>query len=178
MTDSAPYSRDTPTTAMRAPEGTNPYTTWIWLILALPIVQALPIFFVDWSAFVEASIADPTGVDATMALFSPAYVALLVLGWVGTGLTIWFAYLDWRELTRRGVPQPFHWAWIFLTLAVSYAVYTIGRSIVVTRRTGKGMAPLWITVATIVAGIIVGISISVVISQQIFDVVMSTSLSP
>jgi len=183
MTDPIPYSSDpysrlTPPAALRAPEGTDPYTTWIWLILALPIVQTIPVFFIDWTAFVDASLADPTGLQATAALFSPAYVALFVLSWIGTGLTIWFAYLDWRELKRRGVPQPFHWAWIFLVFAVSYAVYTIGRSVVVKRRTGSGYAPLWITIATIVGGIAVGVWISVVLTQQIFEAVLSTPFAP
>jgi len=175
---SDPYSRATPATALRAPEGTDPYTIWIWLIVALPIVQAIPIFFIDWTAFVDASLADPTGLGAYSVLFSPAYIALIALSWVGAGLTIWFAYLDWRELKQRGIPQPFHWAWSFLVFAVSYAVYTIGRSIVVKRRTGSGYAPLWITIATIVGGLVVGIWITVVLTQLIFEAVLSTSFAP
>jgi hypothetical protein len=173
-----PYRREAPAAALRAPEGTDPYTRWIWFILAIPVVQTLPIFFIDWSAFVEASVSDPTGLGVYATLFSPAYVALIAFGWIGTGLMIWFAYLDWRELNQRGVPQPFHWAWIFLTLAISYAVYTIGRSVVVKRRTGHGLAPMWITIATIVAGFIVGIWISAVIFQLIFDTINTMSFAP
>jgi len=178
MTDPAPYSRAIPAAALRAPEDTDPYTIWIWLIVALPIVQAIPLFFIDWTAFVDASLADPTGLGAYSLLLSPAYIALVILSWVGTGLTIWFAYRDWRELKERGVPQPFHWAWIFLVFAVSYAVYTIGRSVVVKRRTGGGSAPLWITIATIVGGFFVGIWITVVLTQQIFEAMLSTSFGP
>jgi hypothetical protein len=173
-----PYSRETPAAALRAPEGTDPYTLWIWLILAIPVVQTLPLFFIDWSSFIDASLGDPTGLGVYAALFSPAYIALIVFGWVGTGLMFWFAYLDWRELQQRGVPQPFHWAWIFLTLAVSYAVYTIGRSVVVKRRTGHGSAPMWITIATIVASFAIGAWIVVVIFQTIFDAVGSIPLAP
>jgi len=144
----------------------------------LPVVQAIPLLFIDWTAFVDASLSDPTGLGVYSVLLSPAYIALIALSWVGTGLTIWFAYLDWRELKRRGVPQPFHWAWIFLVFAVSYAVYTIGRSVVVKRRTGSGYAPLWITIATIVGGFAVGIWITVVLTQQVFDAVLSTSFAP
>jgi len=173
-----PYRRDAPAAALRAPEGTDPYTRWIWFILAIPVVQTLPIFFIDWNAFVEASIADPTGLSATAVIFSPAYLALIAFGWIGTGLMIWFAYLDWRELKERGVPQPFHWAWIFLTLAISYAVYTIGRSVVVKNRTGHGLAPMWITIATIVAGIIVTIGISAFLFQLIFDSINTGGFAP
>jgi len=174
----SPYSREQPASTLKAPDGTDPYTLWIWLILALPVVQALPIFFMDWSSVIDASLADPTGFGAYSVLFSPAYLVLIAFGWIGTGLMFWFAYLDWRELQRRGVPQPFHWAWIFLTLAVSYAVYTIGRSVVVKRRTGRGIAPMWITIATIVAGFAVGIWITVVIVQGLFDVFSMTSFGP
>ena len=173
-----PYSPATPAAALRAPDGTDPYTLWIWLILAIPVVQTLPIFFIDWTSFIDASLADPTGLGAYSVLFSPAYLVLIAFGWVGTGLMFWFAYLDWRELQRRGVPQPFHWAWIFLTLAVSYAVYTIGRSVVVKRRTGHGSAPMWITIATIVAGLVVGIWVTVVIFQGLFDAFSTTSFGP
>lgn len=173
----SPYSREAQATAPRAPEGTDPYTIWIWLILAIPFVQTLPIFFIDWSSFIDASLADPTGLGAYSVLFSPAYLVLIAFGWIGTGLMFWFAYLDWRELQRRGVPQPFHWAWIFLTLAVSYAVYTIGRSVVVKRRTGRGSAPMWITIATIVAGLIVGIWITVVIFQELFAAISAIPFS-
>jgi len=31
----------------------------IWLILLVPIVQTLPVFFLDWAGFVEAAIVDP-----------------------------------------------------------------------------------------------------------------------
>lgn len=163
-----PYSRELSPAALKAPAGTDPYTLWIWLIVAIPVVQTLPIFFIDWTAYIEATLADPTGLGAYSALFSPAFVALTVFGWVGTGLMIWFAYLDWRDLKARGVPQPFHWAWIFLTFVVSYAVYTIGRSVVVVRRTGRGWAPMWITIATIVATFVVGIWIMVVMFEAVF----------
>lgn len=172
-----PYSPVTPAAALRAPDGTDPYTVWIWLILAIPVVQTLPIFFIDWSSFIDASLADPTGLGAYSVLFSPAYLVLIAFGWIGTGLMFWFAYLDWRELQRRGVPQPFHWAWIFLALAVSYAVYTIGRSVVVKRRTGRGSAPMWITIVTIVAGFAVGIWVTVVIFQELFAAISAIPFS-
>ena len=182
MTDAAPqpdpYRRDAPDAALRAPEGTDPNTPWIWLIVVLPLLPSLGLFFVDWSGFVDSLLADPTGLGAYSVIFSPGYLLLTALGWVTTGLIIWFAYLDWRELQRRGVPQPFHWAWIFLTFVVSYAVYTIGRSVVVHRRTGSGLSVMWVTIATIVAGIIAGIWIAVVLTQLIFDAVLMMPLAP
>jgi hypothetical protein len=173
-----PYSRATPPAQLRAPEGTDPYTTWIWLILAIPVVQTLPIFFIDWETLFVTALTDPSGFGPTSAFLSPAYTLLVVLGWVGTGLLIWFAYLDWRELQRRGVPQPFHWAYIFLTLAVSSAVYTIGRSVVVKRRTGRGLAPMWISIATIVAGFVLGIVFAIVLTQVFVNSLDLVSFGP
>lgn len=173
-----PYSRATPTASLKAPEGTDPYTLWIWLIVAIPAVQVLPLFFIDWSGFISATLADPTGLGPYAVLFSPAYIALIAFGWIGLGLQIWFAYLDWRELQQRGVPQPFHWAWIFLAFAVSYAVYTIGRSVVAKRRTGRGLAPMWVTIASIVGGIVIGIWLTAVLFQLFFDAVMMMPYGP
>jgi hypothetical protein len=173
MTDPAPsaqpdpYARTTPAAELTAPPGTDPSTPWIWAILVIPIVQFLPIFLIDWNAFIVASITDTTGLGATAALFSPGYVALIAVGWIGTALLIWFAYLDWKELKRRGVPQPFHWAWMFLVLAVSYAVYPIGRAVVAKRRTGRGLEVMWITIATLVAGLVAGVVLSIVLVQLV-----------
>jgi hypothetical protein len=180
VTDSAPtpYTPDSAASRLRAPEGTDPSTLWIWLIVVIPIVQSIPLFFIDWGAFVEATLADPTGMGAYGIFFSPAYLAVTALGWIGVGLQIWFAYLDWRELGRRGVPKPFHWAFIFLVFAVGSIVYVIGRSVVVKSRTGGGTAPMWVAIATYAAGIIAGIWITVVITQMIFDAVMMMPFGP
>lgn len=182
MTDAVPapdpYSRATPAAELTAPPGTDPSTTWIWLILAIPVVQFLPVFLIDWESFIVASITDSTGLGATAALFSPGYVALTAVGWIGTGLLIWFAYLDWSELKRRGVPQPFHWAWMFLVFAVSYAVYPIGRAVVANRRTGRGLEVMWITIATLVAGLVAGVVFTVVLIQLVFANLDLVTLAP
>ena len=80
-------------------------------------------------------------------------------------MSAWFAYLDWRELGRRGVPKPFHFAWVFL----SSGVYPIGRSVVVRRRTGKGIAPMWVAIGTLVFGLALGIYVTGVIMTALFE---------
>ena len=173
-----PYSTAAAVHAQRAPEGTDPNTPWIWLIVFLPWLPTLGLFFIDWSGYVEALLTDPTGQSAVTFLVTPGYRLMIALGWITTGLIIWFAYLDWRELKRRGVPQPFHWAWIFLTFVVSYAVYTIGRAVVANRRTGTGLSVMWATIATIVAGFILGIVFAIVLSIQIWDAISGLSFTP
>lgn len=173
-----PYSAAAVVQAQRAPDGTDPNTPWIWLIIFLPWLPSLGLFFVDWSGYIENLLTDPTGLSVYGFLLSPAYLVSLVLGWIITGLIIWFAYLDWRELQRRGVPQPFHWAWIFLLFVVSSAVYTIGRAVVANRRTGKGLSVVWVTIATIVAGLVFGFAIAIVWTVQIFDAVSTMTFAP
>lgn len=166
-----PYTAGTAVAEQKAPEGTDANTPWIWAILLIPVIQTLPLFFIDWTSYLEATINDPTGLSAYSALLSPAYLTLIAFGWIGTALLIVFAYLDWRELKRRGVPQPFHWAWMFLTLVVSWAVYTIGRAVVANKRTGSGLGVMWATIGLLVAGLVVIIWITASIIQQALAIV-------
>lgn len=135
---SAPYVAAAAPAVLKAPEGTSWNTVWIWLTVFLPYVSYLGIFAIDWSSLFDLS--DPVGGQLAM-LTSPGYLFTVFGGFVTYGLGVWFSYLDWRTLTERGVPRPFHWAWGFL----SY-VYPIGRSVVVRRRTGQGISPMWVTI--------------------------------
>lgn len=159
MTNQYPY----PPTELKAPEGTNPYTPWIWLIVVLPLVVALPALGIDWGSLVD--LTDTTGMSALGIYANPLYWVMLLGGWVAYGLNAWFAYLDWRELQRRGVPKPFHFAWVFL----SSGVYPIGRSVVVRRRTGTGIAPMWATIATLVLSFALGMYIVALTMVSIFE---------
>ena len=152
-----------PPAELKAPEGTKPYTPWIWLIVVLPLVVALPALGIDWGALVD--LTDTTGQSAFALYGNPLYWLMVLGGWVAYGLSAWFAYLDWRELQRRGVPKPFHFAWVFL----SSGVYPIGRSVVVRRRTGTGIAPMWATIAVIVLTFAIGVYIMVATLAPIFE---------
>jgi len=158
-------------TELKAPAGTKPYTPWIWLIVILPLVPGLGLLAIDWSALIDLS--DPTGQSSYAIYANPMYWLIVLGGWVSYGLCAWFAYLDWRELSRRGVPRPFHFAWVFL----SSGVYPIGRSIVVRRRTGTGIAPMWVTIGSLVFGFGLGIYVTVVIMAELFTQLSSLSFS-
>lgn len=145
------------TPALRAPEGTAPYTPWIWAIVFMPVVTAIPLLFMPWGAVFSFDLDDPR--DALRAqlafLESPAYIASILLGFVTWGLSVLFAYLDHRDLTARQVPKPFHWAWAFIP---SYGplVYTIGRTAVVRSRLGGGaLGPIWGTIGVFVFGLVI-----------------------
>lgn len=173
-----PYSTATAGQLDRAPEGTDPYTIWIWLILAIPVLQLLSLALIDWPQFIAESLADPTSTGQLAVFSMPGYLAVTALGWIGNALIILFAFFDWRELRQRGVPQPFHWAWAFVVLAATSAVYVIGRSVVVRRRTGRGMAPMWIAIGTIVLSIVVAMAFTAYIFQIVVESLPAGSFAP
>ncbi len=173
-----PYSTAAAALPEKAPEGTDPYTTWIWPLMVIPVLQLLSIFLIDWEQVIVTSLTDESAAAQLDIVTAPGYLAVTALGWITNILFVLFAFLDWRELRRREVPRPFHWAWSFLVLASAWPVYPIGRAIVARRRTGRGMASLWFTIATIVLGIIVTIGLAVYIVQFAFTNVDLTNLAP
>lgn len=89
------------------------FNNFIWAIALLPVVS--------FAALLSAEATSP----------------LLAWGiWVGS---VVLAFLDRRQLERDGMVRPFHWAWTLL----SPGVYVIGRSIIVRRRSGRSLAPMW-----------------------------------
>jgi FtsH-binding integral membrane protein len=62
------------------------------------------------------------------------------------------------------MPRPFHFAWVFL----SSVVYVISRSVVVRRRTGRGIAPMWVSIAGLVLSFIFTIYITAAMMSAIF----------
>lgn len=152
---------------LKAPEGTDWNTPWIWLVIVLPVVSVIPMLFVPWGsmfAFDPTSNDPSAAMSGTFGIFlSPFYWVSLLLGYAAYGLGVFFAYRDVKELTARGVPKPFHWAFAF----ISGAVYTIGRSVVVKRRTGRGHAPIWVEIAAflVITAIVAWIEIVVFASM-------------
>ncbi len=139
----------------KAPPGTDGNTPWIWLIVVLPVLPLLLLLFVPWGSMfdIDATASNPySGMSGTLGLLlSPFYWGAGLLGWVAYGLSVFFAYRDVRELTARGVPRPFHWAFAF----IGGVVYAIGRSVVVARRTGKGHAPIWAEAGVLLINVVI-----------------------
>lgn len=151
-TATSPYLASVNAAQLKAPAGTLWSTVWIWLLVFVPLLPMIGLLFIDFNGiFSYSNITDEAAM--TIALItSPAYLLMLFTSWIVYGLSVLFSVLDYRELTRRSVPNPFHWAFAF----ISSAVYVIGRSVVVRRRTGKGISPMWVTiVAYIVVNILV-----------------------
>ncbi|MFT2691866.1 DUF2510 domain-containing protein [Clavibacter zhangzhiyongii] len=124
------------------PASTSPHTWAIWVLAALPVVSLLFALNVDYGDALDMSPRGPSP-EAAVASALSSLVQFLV--WAGT---VALAYFDWRELTRRGIAKPFHWAWAFIPVAGG--VYLIGRSIVVRRRIegapAAALSPIWLWV--------------------------------
>ncbi len=152
-----------PSTGPRKVEpGTPVYTPWIWAIVLMPLLSVISLFFFDFTAYFRESFAASVAISAdpsapvdpfagSQGLISPGYLAINALSfaiYLASGL---FAFLDRRALLRRGFDRPFHWAWTFL----SSLAYIIGRSVIVKRRAGSGLAPIWVMIAVTVVSIII-----------------------
>jgi Protein of unknown function (DUF2510) len=152
---------------LRAPEGVKPGTVWFWLLaVGAPVLTILDL--IPTSIYLSQLIGGDTTDPASLAAnsFSPAYLLTFLSSWFIYAVCVVFGLLDWRELKARGVPKPFHWAWSFFVIIVGWpAVYVIGRTVVAKRRTGAGMAPLWVFIGLEVVAFVV--SLIVVISALI-----------
>jgi len=156
---------------LKAPPGTDWNTPWIWLIVVLPIIPSLLLLFVPWGSMFDSATTMSPGMSSSLGLFlSPFYWGAIILSYVIYGLCAYFAYRDAKELAARGVPRPFHWAFVF----IGGMVYAIGRSVVVHRRTGNGHQPIWAEVAVFVVGLVVSIYILVIVFSSMNQLIVNT----
>ena len=154
-----------PTTFPKAPAGAKVYNVFIWLIVALPIVSIvlnlLTVSSIEplLEQILKQAKANPGAQTVPTVVPSTPWEAVSQL--VGLALaaaTVLLAYFDWRALRAQGIARPFHWAFGFIAL-VTPLVYIIGRSIVVRRRSGRGLLPLWVSIGIFVVGTVVIVSI-------------------
>lgn len=135
----------------RVDPSTPLYTPWIWLIVLLPLVSILMLVFWDMDAYMASSISSTR--DPLAQYSDPGYLLIQGSSWLFYALSVLFAFLDRRVLLQRGFDRPFHWAWTFL----GSAVYIIGRSVIVRRRSGRGLLPIWVAIGVFVVTLIVAI---------------------
>lgn len=141
--------------------GTPAFGPFIWIITLLPLIGllSLPLSLTDLEQQLtmpyspSSSPTDPFAGMSTAALVAQAVAA--VLGWALYAAGIVLAYFDRKWLLARGYAQPFHWAFAFLGGIAP--VYAIGRSIVVRRRSGRGIAPMWVAFGILAVSIVITI---------------------
>jgi hypothetical protein len=156
-------------------KGTNPgvstSTPFIWVLVVLPLVQLIGLAFWDIPDYLERATTFTPGVYQSP--FTPGYLAYTGIGILAYALTVVFAWLDHRALVAKGIVKPFPWPWAFLTV-----VYVIGRSVVVKRRTGGGLAPLWLYIVVYVVTLAVVFSVFLSALVEFAQTVPSLPTSP
>lgn len=165
-----------PKTFPKAPAGAKVYNLFIWIIVGLPIVSLL-LSFASVSSlqpFLEEVLKQAQANPGAQTIpTTPATtgweVAAQLVGVVIAIATVVLAYFDWKALQKQGIARPFHWAFGFFAF-VTPLVYIIGRSVVVHRRSGRGLLPMWISIGITVIAIVAGIALLV----GIFSAVVGT----
>ncbi|WP_382309849.1 DUF2510 domain-containing protein [Herbiconiux sp. UC225_62] len=167
------YGYPAASTLPPVPAGTPAYGPFIWVITLLPLISFLliPLLLPSLEQQMRTSITDPYGQqlygDYSMSgLVVQGVVNLLSL--LLYAATVVLAYFDHRWLLRAGYVRPFHWAWAFLN-----PVYPIGRSVVVRRRSGRGIAPMWVSIAIAAIGLIIAIVLIVWVFSFTFSMMSS-----
>ena len=150
--------------------GTPVYTVWIWLVAVAPVVSGLLLFLLHPQPMFRAAPGGSGVVltDPFALLGGPMYLVVLGLGWVIRAAVVVFSWLDYRELVRRGMERPFHWAWSFLGI-----VYPIGRSVIVRSVAGgRGLSPLWVAIAGYILTLVLLMIWAIVLTSQILGTLM------
>ena len=151
--------------ADRAAEG-----PFIWWLSGLPFVNAI-VWLVVASPLqtYRAPSGAPGGLTLGYGLRNGTFLVdwmPTLLGWAVGAACVVLAWLDERELRRRGVPGPFPWAWSLLQLLISPAaiVYLLGRAVVLHRRGRPAWRPLWAFAAACGAVVLLALAIALVVA--------------
>lgn len=160
------------------PEGTSTGTPWIHLQALVPLAQvaALVPYLLSFRALFAAQLAltnrsrsatlSPAAAHTLFGQYAGVFgVAALSFGlsFVLSATWVVLAVLDARRLDRIGILQPFHWAWSFLG-----PVYPIGRAVVLRRRVGQGLGPLWLLIAAAVASMVIAFAVEAAVILPLF----------
>jgi hypothetical protein len=117
-------------------------TPSIWLLALLPIVPILLLFQGIPLSAVSTDPFEP-GQVLRQVIMAGVWVAGLVL-----------AYFDSRFLKSAGFVRPFGWLWAL----IGGGVYVIGRCIVVDKRNGGSLRPMWVWIALAVFYVVFAIA--------------------
>ena len=158
----APYTY-APAGPLRAPAGTSPFTPFVWLLALVPLIDVVSVIVLalngERAAFTPMTLSSELARASTE--LSSGLIINAVIGWVVIGANILLAGLDWHALKTAGMPRPFHWAWGLFAI-ISVPVYIVGRTVIAKRRTGAGLAPLFVYIGCSLLSFIVSIVIVLV----------------
>lgn len=148
--------------SLQAPAGTSPYNMQIWAIVGIYAVLSLAEV-----GYIFSILSDPFGVSSYTSTSTFFALGITVFALIGWGAAVLLAAADGRELRSRGVSNPFHWAFTFIP-SYGPTIYIIGRSVVARRRTGSGLAPIWVHFGVAAGCTLLGIAV-------LFSVISSMS---
>ena len=145
--------------------GTPVYNVFICVLTVLPVLSLLilPLY----SNAIEESVTTTYRYGGSMSFLGLQAIGSLISLVLYAAIVV-LAYFDHKWLVRQGYVQPFHWAWAFLSI-----VYPIGRSVVVRRRSGRGIAPMWVSIGLCALSIVV----SIIWSISLFATIFGTSMT-
>jgi hypothetical protein len=129
-------------------QDTPVYNAFIWVIVLLPLLSMLYNLTTDTSAMFTGAISTRPG-----SIYTPVYVLGQFLSLASYAAMVTLAYFDRQRLIADGFVRPFHWAWTFLIPGI----YVIGRSVVVRRQAGRGVAPIWVWAVLMVLSVVIAI---------------------
>jgi hypothetical protein len=127
------------------PAGTPVFTVTLWVIVFLPLLGTLGSLLIPTPSISAAFDAQVSG---EVQPFDPSGLLRNLAGFLIYAGTVVLAFFDRRALLGAGYVRPFHWAWALL----STGVYVVGRSIIVQRRIGRGLLPIWVWVGVTLIG--------------------------
>ncbi len=146
----------------RISDRTPVYNPYIWTIVALPLVSLILLMF--WNPVLRLRTVGTRQIQTIdpASIFTAPYFLLVAISFVIYGVSALLAYLDWDRLRKDGVVRPFHWAWVFLNVAL----YVIGRSVIVHGvAPRRGLAPVWATIGvTLLTVVLTGLKMSAIVA--------------
>jgi hypothetical protein len=163
------------------PAGTPAYGPFIWVITLLPLITLLmlPLALGTVEDSLRSSLSDMSSYSSSVNPYAGLSTGALLgqllsqlVSWLIVAAIIVLSFLDYKWLLRTGYVRPFHWAWSFFAL-IFPPLYVIGRSVVVRRRSGRGIGPLWVSIAIAAVSLIVGIATVVWVFNEVFSMMPS-----
>lgn len=141
------------------------YNAFIWIIAALPFLQAVLILTWNPEFRYMTTRQGITTIDP-FSLYTPGYFVMAGGAFLIYAGSVALAAVDCQRLSRSGVVRPFHWAWAFL----GAVVYVVGRSVIVYKvAQPRGLWPIWLMAAGMVLYYGVSIAKSMAMMQSMFS---------
>lgn len=133
------------------PTPLDPSTTWVWGVVWSPLIYALgTVVALAIGGFDLTSSSDLSS-NSARGLSVGAFIGMLVL-----------ARNDGIQLKERGF-STFGWGWMFF----GPLVWLIGRTVMVHRQAGRGIAPLlaWLGTNALYVMVVIGVAIAIVLPE-------------